>query len=42
MLTLQYDAQRISKLSERLVLGITSQLDHVIRNGDPEQSYEGL
>lgn len=38
---MKYDAQWISKLSERLVHGITSQLDHVITNGDPEQSYEG-
>ncbi|KAJ1652862.1 cysteine desulfurase [Dispira simplex] len=37
----EYDKQRIKKLSERLINGITSQLDHVVRNGDPEHSYPG-
>ncbi len=38
---MEYDSARISKLSDRLVNGITSQLDHVIRNGDPDKSYPG-
>lgn len=38
---LQYDSVHISKLSQKLVDGITSQLDHVIRNGDPEHTYNG-
>ena len=29
-------------MSERLLKGLTSQLDHVIRNGDAHQSYPGL
>ena len=29
------------QLSQRLITGITSQLDHVVRNGDPDQSYPG-
>ncbi|TPX51655.1 cysteine desulfurase [Synchytrium endobioticum] len=36
-----YDTARIKTLSERLVNGITSQVDHVIRNGDPDASYPG-
>ena len=31
----------MSRLSERLVRGLTSRLDHIIRNGDPELSYPG-
>lgn len=38
---MEYDHKRISYLSNRLIDGITSQLDYVIRNGDPEQSYPG-
>lgn len=34
-LLLQYDHARISALSERLIKGITSQVDNVFRNGDP-------
>ena len=37
----QYDSQRVSRLSRRLVDGITSQLDHVVRNGDPKETYDG-
>ena len=29
------------ELSTRLVNGITSGLTHVVRNGDPDQSYPG-
>ncbi|KAJ1967422.1 cysteine desulfurase [Dispira parvispora] len=36
-----YDEERIKKLSERLINGVTSQLDHVVRNGDPVHSYPG-
>ena len=38
---MDYDTDRVSYLSERLVNGITSQLDHVIRNGDPDMTYPG-
>ena len=38
---IEYDIQHIRRLSKRLVDGITSQLDHVVRNGDPERTYEG-
>ena len=36
-----YDSARITKLSNRLVEGITSMLPQVIRNGDPRLSYPG-
>lgn len=36
-----YDLEHVRRLSERLIDGITSQLDYVIRNGDPQQTYEG-
>ncbi|KAJ3114402.1 cysteine desulfurase [Physocladia obscura] len=36
-----YDHARISQLSARLVGGITARLSHVIRNGDPVQTYPG-
>ncbi|RUS22161.1 cysteine desulfurase [Endogone sp. FLAS-F59071] len=36
-----YDHERISKLSRRLIEGITSKVDHVIRNGDPDRTYAG-
>ena len=29
------DHARIKQLSDRLVNGITSQIDHIVRNGDP-------
>ena len=38
---MEYDHAHVRKLSKRLVDGICSRLDHVIRNGDPEQTYEG-
>ncbi|KDQ61108.1 hypothetical protein JAAARDRAFT_32108 [Jaapia argillacea MUCL 33604] len=34
------DRKRIADLSDRLIQGITSQIDHVIRNGDPN-GYPG-
>lgn len=37
----QYDLAHVNGLSKKLVDGLTSQLDHVIRNGDAEQTYEG-
>ena len=37
----QYDAEHITRLSKKLVDGVTSQLDHVIRNGDPDKTYNG-
>ena len=36
-----YDLEHVRRLSKRLIDGITSQLDYVIRNGDPEMTYEG-
>ena len=40
-LLMQNDAQWVKRLSDHLVNGITSQLDHVVRNGDSEQTYCG-
>lgn len=37
-----YDLEHVRRLSKRLIDGITSQLDFVIRNGDPEMTYEGV
>lgn len=37
----QYDHDRISKLSKRLVDTIMANLTHVVRNGDVEHSYPG-
>ena len=37
-----YDLEHVRRLSKRLVNGITSQLDFVVRNGDPEMTYEGI
>ena len=36
-----YDLEHVRRLSQRLIDGITSQLDFVIRNGDPQMTYEG-
>ncbi|KAJ3206496.1 cysteine desulfurase, partial [Clydaea vesicula] len=38
---LDYDSKRIKMLSNRLIKGITSQVEHVTRNGDFERSYHG-
>ncbi|TPX73742.1 cysteine desulfurase [Chytriomyces confervae] len=38
---MDYDHKRISKLSQRLIEGITSKVTHVIRNGDPVATYPG-
>ncbi|KAG2210346.1 hypothetical protein INT47_003331 [Mucor saturninus] len=38
---MEYDHQRISKLSQRLIEGIQSQIEQVNRNGDVEKSYPG-
>ncbi|KAI8644865.1 cysteine desulfurase [Parasitella parasitica] len=38
---MQYDHDRISKLSKRLIDGIQSKIDEVHRNGDPEHNYPG-
>lgn len=35
------DTEHIKRLSDRLIQGINSQLDHVIRNGDPDHCYPG-
>lgn len=37
---LQYDHKRVSALADRLINGITSKIDHVVRNGDPN-GYPG-
>lgn len=39
--SLQYDHARISALSKRLIDGIQSQVEQVIRNGDDEHTYAG-
>ena len=36
-----YDHKRIEYLSKRLIDGIMGNLEHVVRNGDPETSYPG-
>lgn len=36
----QYDHHRVTALANRLINGITSQIDHVVRNGDPN-GYAG-
>ncbi|XP_065915316.1 cysteine desulfurase-like isoform X2 [Dysidea avara] len=38
---MEYDHKHVTWLADRLITGITSQLDHVIRNGDPDHSYPG-
>ena len=38
---MQYDHKRVTELSNRLVNGIAAGLTHVVRNGDPDQSYPG-
>lgn len=38
---MEADEEWISMLSQRLVHGITSQLDQVVLNGDAEQRYPG-
>lgn len=36
-----YDHKWIEFLSQRLLEGITGQLEHVVRNGDPTSTYPG-
>jgi cysteine desulfurase len=38
---MDYDRRHVDRLSKRLIDTICSKLDHVIRNGDPEQTYPG-
>ncbi|CAF0723392.1 unnamed protein product [Brachionus calyciflorus] len=38
---MKYDEERIQKLSKRLIDKITSELTHVVVNGDPEHRYPG-
>ncbi|XP_067652288.1 cysteine desulfurase-like [Haliotis asinina] len=38
---MEYDTERINKLSQRLIDRITAQVPQVIRNGDPNQTYPG-
>lgn len=41
MQELEFDKKHVEELSARLVSGIMSRLDHVVRNGDPIHSYPG-
>uniref|UniRef100_A0AC34R3V3 Cysteine desulfurase n=1 Tax=Panagrolaimus sp. JU765 TaxID=591449 RepID=A0AC34R3V3_9BILA len=38
---IEMDSKHVKRLSERLINGITSQLEQVVRNGDPEKTYPG-
>jgi len=38
---IEMDHKHVKRLSDRLVQGITSRLEQVIRNGDPEKCYPG-
>ena len=38
---MEMDHKHVKKLSDRLIHGITSKLEQVVRNGDPEKSYPG-
>lgn len=38
---MEYDSKWITKLSQRLIDQITNGLTHIIRNGDPVQTYPG-
>ncbi|OTF70114.1 cysteine desulfurase, mitochondrial-like protein [Euroglyphus maynei] len=38
---MENDCRWIEKLSNKLITGITSEVSHVIRNGDPEMTYPG-
>jgi cysteine desulfurase len=38
---MEYDHAHVSTMSERLVKGLTSRLDHIVRNGDERQTYPG-
>lgn len=38
---MQYDLKWVSSLSRRFCNKIESELSHVFRNGDPEQTYHG-
>ncbi len=39
---IDYDNEHVKRLSRKLVDGITSQLEFVVFNGDPENTYPGL
>ncbi|CAG8457755.1 2823_t:CDS:2 [Acaulospora colombiana] len=38
---MQYDSMRVKKLSLRLIDGIMSRVQHIVRNGDPNANYPG-
>lgn len=38
---MDYDYSHVTRLSDKLVHKITSNISHVVRNGDPEHSYPG-
>ncbi|XP_050399022.1 cysteine desulfurase [Patella vulgata] len=38
---MEYDSRRVNMLSKRLLEKIVSNVPHVIRNGDPEETYPG-
>lgn len=41
MKEMEYDREHVRRLSKRLIDGIMSGASHVVRNGDPDQCYEG-
>lgn len=38
---MEYDHAHVTRLSERLINGVCSQLSAVVRNGDPDLNYPG-
>lgn len=38
---MEYDHRHVSRLSDLLIALVTSELTHVVRNGDPQRSYPG-
>lgn len=38
---MEYDSKHITRLGDKLVKAVTSNLEHVIFNGDPEHTYPG-
>ncbi|CAG8501872.1 6439_t:CDS:2, partial [Scutellospora calospora] len=38
---MEYDSERVKKLSQRLINGIMKKVQHVVRNGDPTATYPG-
>lgn len=38
---MEYDYAHVSEMADRLINGLTSKLDHIIRNGDEHNTYPG-